>query len=106
MPMTARQEFVVYLSSTLADLMQERDAALKTIAEFGVVKTSFRASEEGVVTTCTDDVRKSNLYIGILGKRYGYVPAAVESNPEEKSITELEYDACHTSGQARIPRLM
>jgi hypothetical protein len=104
--MTARQEFIAYLSSTLADLVQERDVALKTIAEFGVVKTSFRASEEGVVTTCTDDVRKCNLYIGILGQRYGYVPPAAEGNPEEKSITELEYDACRALGQQPVPRLI
>jgi Domain of unknown function (DUF4062) len=94
MPMTTRQEFVVYLASTLVDLVHERDVALKTIAEFGVVKTSFRANEEGVVVTCTNDVRKSNLYIGILGQRYGYVPPAAEGNPAEKSITELEYEAC------------
>jgi Domain of unknown function (DUF4062) len=101
-----RQEFLVYLSSTLADLVQERDVALKTIAEFGVVKTSFRASEDGVVATCIGDVRRSNLYIGILGQRYGYVPPVAEGNLAEKSITELEYDACRASGQPRIPRLM
>jgi hypothetical protein len=39
----------VYLSSPLADLEAERDLAIKTIAEFGVIKTSYRASEEGVV---------------------------------------------------------
>ena len=104
--MTTRHEFVVYLSSTLVDLEKERDVALKTIAEFGVVKTSFRASEEGVVATCTNDVRKSNLYIGILGQRYGYVPPAAEYNPGEKSITELEYEGCRTPGQPPIPRLM
>ena len=48
--MTTRQEFVVHLSSTLADLAPEREVALKTIAEFARVTTSFRASEEGVVT--------------------------------------------------------
>jgi hypothetical protein len=50
--------------------------------------------------------RKSNLYIGILGQRYGYVPPAAECNPAEKSITELEYEACRTPGQPPIPRLM
>jgi hypothetical protein len=42
-PMTKRLEFVVYLSSTLADLEPERKLALETIGEFGVVKTSYRA---------------------------------------------------------------
>jgi hypothetical protein len=56
--------------------------------------------------TCTGDVRKCNLYIGILGQRYGYVPPVTESNPKKKSITELEYDASRTPGQPAIPRLM
>jgi hypothetical protein len=102
--MTTRREFVVYLSSTLIDLERERDVALKTVAEFGRVTMSFRASEEGVVATCIGDVRKCDLYIGILGQRYGYVPP--ENNPEEKSITELEYEACCTPGLPQIPRLM
>ena len=45
MPIATRREFVVYLSSTLADLEPEQEAALKTIAEFGRVTTSFRASD-------------------------------------------------------------
>ena len=56
---------------------------MKTLAEFARVATSYRASEEGVVVTCTGDVRKSNLYIGILGQRYGYVPPVTESNPQK-----------------------
>jgi hypothetical protein len=77
----------VYLSSTLADLAPEREVALKTIAEFARVTKSFRAREENVVTTCRGDVRKCNLYIGILDQRYGYMPPVDEGNPEEKSIT-------------------
>lgn len=100
-----RREFVVYLSSTLADLEPERDAALKAIAEFGTVKTSYRAAEEGVVATCTQDVRGCDLYIGILGQRYGWVPGG-EDNPEAKSITELEYDTCCDQGKPPISRLM
>ena len=104
--MAIRQEFSVYLSSTLADLAPERDIALKTIAEFGVVKTSYRADEEGVVKVCTGDVRNCQLYIGIIGRRYGYQPPVAEGNPENKSITELEYEACELDGQKKIPRLM
>jgi hypothetical protein len=57
---------------------------LKTIAEFARVTKSFRASEEGVVTTCRSDVRKCNLYIGILGQRYGYMPP-VDEGTQKKS---------------------
>ena len=104
--MSDRREFVVYLSSTLADLEDEREIALKTIGEVGVVKTSYRAAEQGAVATCTGDVRASHLYVGILGQRYGYVPPAGENNAGSKSITELEYEACLRPGQPPIPRLM
>jgi hypothetical protein len=104
--MTTRREFVVYLSSTLADLQPEREEALKAIAESGVVKSSYRADEKGVLAGCAADVLKCNLYVGILGQRYGYIPPVSEGNPEEKSITELEYEACRTPGQSPIPRLM
>lgn len=104
--MTDRKEFIVYLSSTLADLEAEREIALKTIGEVGVVKTSYRADEKGAVAACTDDVRASHLYVGILAQRYGYVPPKAEGNAEDKSITELEYEACLRLGQPAIPRLM
>lgn len=104
--MTDRKEFVVYLSSTLADLKDERELALKTIAEVGVVRTSYRADEQGAIEACTGDVRASQLYVGIVGLRYGYVPPPDEGNPDAKSITELEYDACRTPGGAPVPRLM
>lgn len=104
--MTDRKEFVVYLSSTLADLKAEREIALKTIGQIGVVKTSYRAADTGAIATCTGDVRASHLYVGILGQRYGYIPPEAEGNPEQKSITELEYEACHTPGGPKISRLI
>lgn len=104
--MSDRKEFVVYLSSTLADLKEERDVALAAIAGFGVVKTSFRASENGVVVTCTQDVQSADLYVGVLGFRYGYQPPTTENNADSKSITELEYDACVRNDTTQIPRLM
>jgi hypothetical protein len=104
--MTQRQEFVVYLSSTLADLEAERETALKTIAEAGRVQTSYRAGEEGVIENCVNDVRRCALYVGIVGQRYGYVPADAAANPNGLSITELEYESCRAPGQRAIPRLM
>lgn len=101
-----RQEFRVYLSSTLADLGPERNVALQTIAEFGVVQTSYRASENGVLQTCIDDVQRCALYIGILGLRYGYLPEDPEANPQQLSITELEYRSCVRQGAPAIPRLI
>lgn len=98
-------EFRIYLSSTVDDLTEERAAAAGIIARHGLLRDSYRASEQGSVATCTGDVRAAHLYVGILGKRYGWVPDGADK-PDARSITELEYEACWTEGQPRIPRLM
>ena len=98
-------EFRAYLSSTVEDLKEERDAAIAILRKYAVVKDSYRSSEEGTVDTCESDVRECHVYVGIIGQRYGWVPDG-EDAPAAKSITEIEYDACHTPGQPRIPRLM
>lgn len=98
-------EFRVYLSSTIEDLAEERREAIEIIRRHAVVKDSYRANEEGTVTTCTQDVREAHLYVGIIGQRYGWVPDGVDES-DAKSITELEYEACQEAGRPRIPRLI
>jgi hypothetical protein len=99
--MSELPEFRVYLSSTIDDLVDEREAAKEIIRRHALVKDSYRASEEGTVTTCTQDVREAHLYVGIIGQRYGWV-----GKGQDKSITELEYEACQEPGRPRIPRLI
>lgn len=90
----------VYLSSTLTDLSNERSAVRDIIVEAEwVLCHSYRASERDLISTCLDDVVASDLYIGIIGQRYGYIPSNHISNPENKSITELEFD---TATQMKI----
>ena len=105
--MTTRREFAIYISSTVDDLEVERAIAAEIIGEIGTRKHSYRASEDGLVKTCVADVRACDLYIAILGRRYGFVPDG-EDDPNAKSITEIEYDACEEPGnnRLRIPRLI
>ena len=98
-------EFRVYISSTIEDLAAERAAAIEVIRRHAVVKDSYRASEDGTVATCTQDVRDAHLYVGIIGQRYGWIPDG-ENEPDAKSITEFEYDACREPGRPDIPRLI
>ena len=95
--------FTVYLSSTLEDLFDERRAVRDALADLCRVKDSYTASEDALVASCLDDVAACDLYIGILGLRYGYVPVRGFDNPERLSITELEY---RHAGQPRVPRLV
>lgn len=99
-------EFRVYLSSTIEDIAEERKAAINIVRQYAVVKDSYRASENGVVATCTGDVRNCHLYVGIIGQRYGWIPDMGENDPAAKSITELEYEACNESGHRKINRLI
>ena len=90
-------EFTVYLSSTVDDLKAERDAAVDVMRRHALVMDSYRPAEDGVVATCTADVRKCQLYVGIIGHRYGFVPEpGGEEDPDAKSISELEYEACRS----------
>jgi formylglycine-generating enzyme required for sulfatase activity len=91
--------YTVYLSSTLADLEDERKAVQDALADQCVVKHSYRASEHALVESCLGDVAACQLYIAILGLRYGYVPP--DRNPEGLSITELEYQHARSM---RTPR--
>ena len=77
----------VYLSSTLNDLGPERQAVKEALGGECTVVESYTADERRVRESCLADVEGCDLYIGIIGLRYGFIP------PGEKcSITELEYD--------------
>ena len=52
----------------------------------GFVVESYTADERSVRESCVDDVAGCDLYIGIIGRRYGFIPPG-----ESRSITELEY---------------
>jgi hypothetical protein len=76
----------VYLSSTLNDLGPERQAVLDALHRKCIVFDSYTADERSVRESCESDVTGCDLYIGILGLRYGFV------RPGDKlSITHLEY---------------
>ncbi len=93
--------FTVYLSSTLSDLDAERAAVTNILSDECVVKHSYGASEDNLVTSCLNDVATCDLYIGILGARFGHVPGEGFKNQEGLSITELEY---RQAGESGIPR--
>ncbi len=76
----------VYLSSTLNDLGPEREAVRKALSGHFTVVESYIADERSVRESCLADVAGCDLYIGIIGRRYGFIPSG-----QPFSITELEY---------------
>lgn len=93
----------VYLSSTLKDLEPERRAVQDALADQCIVRHSYSASEQELVESCLSDVEQCDLYIVILGLRYGPIAGRPFSNPKKLSITELEY---RHAGSRKIPRLV
>jgi len=87
----------VYLSSTLNDLQDERAAVRAALQHKCLVIESYSADERTVKESCLADVAKCDLYIGILGLRYGHCPDG------GLSITELEFDEAVAR---KLPRLI
>jgi tetratricopeptide (TPR) repeat protein len=89
------------VSSTVVDLRQERRAVMDWLeaADYQVVH-SYRPNSETVRESCLDDVGTCDLYVLIVGHRYGFQPAG--DNPEGLSITELEF---RRAGECGIPRV-
>ena len=91
----------VYVSSTVADLEAERQAVVEwLVAAQHQVVHSYRPNSDTVRDSCLADVDTCDLYVLILGHRYGFQPP--EDNPEGLSITQLEF---RQAGQSRKPRI-
>src|SRR5215813_15136875 len=91
----------VYVSSTIIDLERERQAVLEWLlrARHQAVD-SYLPDSDTVRDSCLDDVDTCDLYVLILGHRYGFQPPV--DNPEELSITHLEFRRAGQSGKPRI----
>jgi hypothetical protein len=88
----------IYISSTYNDLREYREEVYRTLRLMG---HDAKAMEDDVATDshpvekCLTDVAACDLYIGLFAWQYGFIPST--DNPEQYSITELEYrTACQT----------
>lgn len=94
----------IYISSTYADLVDFRAVVYRTLRQMeqdSVAMEDYVAADERPVDKCLRDVSNCNLYIGVIGWRYGYVPP--EDNPDLKSITQMEYERATA---LKCPRLL
>jgi len=91
----------VFISSTSEDL-QEHRAAVKSAIERLELRPidmqNFGSQSGNALDISLEQVSKSDIFIGIIAHRYGYVPQGME-----KSVTEQEYDEAL---RRNIPRLM
>ena len=90
----------VYLSSTLRDLADERDAVEQVLTQQGYgVLQSYSADEQSVRDSCVADVASCAIYVGIVGLRYGHCPADPDGTAGSCSITELEFREAQRLGK-------
>ena len=84
------RRYQVFISSTFADLKDERKAALEGVYEAGHIPIAlerFSAANESDLQTIKRAMEDCQVYILILGHRYGQIVPG-----ETFSFTELEYD--------------
>jgi len=88
----------VFISSTILDLPSERKASLKAVEKVGgfpiMSERTMEAQSTDSLTACLSKVNESDIYVLILGGRYGWQPE------DKESITELEYQ---TARNQNIP---
>jgi len=81
---------IVFISSTFIDLKQERKKVWESLEKFDVVvkgMEQFGARKTTPLATCISEVEQSDIYIGIIGMRYGS-----EEPVSGKSYSQLEYE--------------
>lgn len=87
----------IFVSSTVKDLPNEREAAKRAIEKIPAIpimsEYTMNAVDKPSVQACVDEVKKADFYILILGARYGW---ELENGI---SITELEYDTAFKEGK-------
>ncbi|HPE58009.1 MAG TPA: DUF4062 domain-containing protein [Bacteroidales bacterium] len=86
----------IFVSSTVFDLPNEREAAKRAIEKLPAIpimsEYTMNAVDKPSIQACVDEVKNSDFYILILGGRYGW---KLENGV---SITELEYDTAYKEG--------
>ena len=97
----------VYLSSTFVDLIEHR-AAVKTALERARVviecMEKYAASDERPKDKCLKDVADCDYYVLILAWRYGFQPP--NDNPDQRSITQMEYEEAIRLGKKALVFLL
>ena len=91
----------VYISSTYEDLKEVRQEARLVIGHMGWIACGMEnapATNEDSLTASLSDVQSCDVYVCIIGFRYGSIPEGYS-----KSITRLEYEK---ASEKDIPRLI
>jgi hypothetical protein len=98
----------VFLSSTMRDLENERDAVVRALKALNVEVAnaeSWTPSGADSWTRIRDELESSHLMVLLLGERYGWIPDKGPGAVEQMSVTEMEYRAAIELGLPVLPFL-
>ncbi len=91
----------VFISSTMRDLANERDAVARRLRAFNFEPVNA----EGLLPDGTNswdrlepEILSADVFLLLLGSSYGWVPDSGPKAGEGKSVTELEFDVAREAG--------
>jgi tetratricopeptide (TPR) repeat protein len=103
----AEEKLNVMISSTVRDLPEHRKEVMDGCLRRGVfpyMMEHLPALDAEAIQASLEMVDKADVYIGIFAHRYGYVPK--DGNPDQISVTEMEYNRAVEKGIPRFIFLM
>ncbi|MCI0487391.1 MAG: DUF4062 domain-containing protein, partial [Blastocatellia bacterium] len=98
------KKLTVMISSTARDLPAHREEVMHACLRQGMLPKMMEhlpASDAEAISASIKLVDEADIYVGVFAHRYGYVPT--ENNPQQISITEMEYNR---AVKQKIPRLI
>ena len=100
----------VMLSSTFTDLEQHRAALIKAIKGEGLTDVAMENDsakpDVDVIDSSLRMVQEASAYIGVISRRYGQTPSCPKRNPNELSMTELEFNEAQGLGRPIVLFIM
>src|SRR5437016_5339755 len=98
-----RQYPGVMISSTFTDMEPHRAALIKAIKGQGLTDVAMEndSAKPGVdvIDSSLQMVRDAAAYIGVISRKYGQTPPCKDRNPDQLSITELEFNEARRLGR-------
>lgn len=91
----------VFVSATTRDLKSHRSAAVDAAWRadmYALTMDRDSAVDAAAIDYSLSLVDQAEIFVGIMGLRYGYIPVDPERNPKRLSITELEYHRAVKNG--------
>src|SRR5262245_26301470 len=86
----------VFVSSTMRDLRNERRAVCRRLAEFNFEPVNAEEWAPGGDSSwgqIREEIEASDIFVLLLGDRYGWIPEIGPESEHRLSVTHLEYHA-------------